>query len=169
MKQTLQTRSMAISGLLTALGLLIPLIMPLKLTFPLSTYTFASHVPIFLGLFINPQVAILVTFGTTLGFMMSFPPIVTLRAASHLIFVIIGCHFLEHRTLKSNKQWLLFNIFLAIIHGISEFLVVLVFFTEDINSGLLVQMLLFLGIGTMIHSVIDFSLAKMIAKKLEIL
>lgn len=72
-------QNIALSGLLSAIAVLIPLIMPFKIILPASTYTLASHVPIFIAMFISPSVAIMVTLGSALGFFISFPFIVALR------------------------------------------------------------------------------------------
>ena len=88
MNRDKSVKHIAIAGLLTAIAILIPTMMPIKLVLPASTYTLASHVPVFIAMFISPQVAIMVALGSTLGFFMSFPFIVAARAFPHLAFVI---------------------------------------------------------------------------------
>ena len=73
MKKT-RNKSMAFTAILIAFGILIPMMMPAKIVIPPASYTLASHVPIFMALFISLPVAILVAFGTTLGFLLTGMP-----------------------------------------------------------------------------------------------
>lgn len=45
---------LSLSAILTALGILIPLVMPAKIVIGPASYTLASHVPILLAMFISP-------------------------------------------------------------------------------------------------------------------
>ncbi|NLC64076.1 MAG: hypothetical protein GX753_00220 [Erysipelothrix sp.] len=155
------------AGLLSALGILIPIMMPLKLILPTSTYTLASHVPIFIAMFINTRVAIMVALGTTLGFFISMPLIVAARAFSHLVFVVIGSRFLNKHTLESKLSMVCFNLCIAFIHGFSEFLIVLLLTAKSVTPVMLSQYFIFLGLGTMVHSLVDFSIAYPIVKALN--
>lgn len=159
-------KQIAIAGLLTAIAILIPIIMPIKLILPASTYTLASHVPIFVAMFISPQVAIMVALGTTLGFFMSLPFIVAARAFSHLAFVIPGAYYLQKHTLKSAKSQFVFNSVMALIHGIAEFTIVALISFKQLSPDLLLQFFIFLGIGTIIHSTVDFYLSLSVVKTL---
>jgi len=166
---------MTTSALLIAIGIIIPLFSPVKLHFPPASYTLASHVPIFLGMMISPSVAIAVTIGTTAGFFLSTSPIIALRAASHLIFVLIGSLYLKKRQtlLKSPIETRIFSFVIAIIHAICEVLVVAIFFFNGtLNEAIYQQGFLFYGIllvgaGTIIHSMIDFEIALILHKTLS--
>ena len=160
-------QNIALSGLLSAIAILIPLIMPFKIMLPASTYTLASHVPIFIAMFISPSVAIMVTLGSALGFFISFPFIVALRALSHLSFVIIGSLYLQKHPLNTLKSSLLFNIVIGIIPALAEYLVVVFIMRETLTNQTLPQYFLFLGIGTFLHSFIDFTLSLSIFKALN--
>ena len=46
------------AGLLTAVGILIPMISPLKIVIPPASFTVASHVAVFIAMFISPAVGI---------------------------------------------------------------------------------------------------------------
>ncbi len=168
MKRNKQVQELAISGLLTALGILIPMMMPLKLILGPSTYTLASHVPVFIAMFISPKVAIMVALGTTLGFYTSLGPIVAARAFSHLAFAIPGSIYLKKHRLETMKEKILFNGAIALIHGIAEFSVVALMTANVINPTLLLEYFIFLGIGTIIHSVVDFILATSVVDALNL-
>ena len=66
---------MTFAALLTAIAILIPSIMPIKLIIPPALYL-GSHVPIFLAMFISPWVAAFVILASSLGFLMAGYPIV---------------------------------------------------------------------------------------------
>ena len=69
-----------LSGLFIALGILIPMVMPIKWIDGVFSATLASHVPVMLAMFINPFVAIAVSLGTALGFLIQLGPVVAIRA-----------------------------------------------------------------------------------------
>ena len=52
---------MVLAALLSAIGILIPIIMPFKITIEPASFTLASHVPMFIAMYISPVVAIIVT------------------------------------------------------------------------------------------------------------
>ena len=58
---------MVLAGVLCAVGIVVPMFMPRIVLGPMS-FTLASHVAVFLGMFISPAVAVAVCIGTTLGF-----------------------------------------------------------------------------------------------------
>jgi niacin transporter len=123
-------QSMTIAALLCAVGIVIPMTFP-KIWVGPASFTLASHVPIFLAMFISPAVAITVALGTTLGFFLSgLPLVITLRALSHVVFVTIGAIFLKKRSMamKFSMSSLLFGLILGVIHAASEVIVVTYFF-----------------------------------------
>ena len=68
MNQTRKRLSMlTTAALLTALAILIPQVMP-KIVIPPASFTLASHVPIMIGMLISPVGAVIVAFGSTIGF-----------------------------------------------------------------------------------------------------
>ena len=86
---------MCIAALLCAVGILVPMISPVKVTLEPMSFTLASHVALFLAMFVSPAVALAVSVGTTLGFLLAgFAPIVVLRAAVQVIFVVLGAVWL---------------------------------------------------------------------------
>ena len=67
-----------------------------KLWFHPASYTLASHVPIFLAMFLSRKMAACVVIGSTLGFFVAgFPIVIVMRAASHIIFALMGLTILN--------------------------------------------------------------------------
>jgi niacin transporter len=122
-------------------------------------------------MFIDPAVAIVVTIGTFFGFFMSFPLVIALRAASHIVFVVIGAYYLKYQpgTLKSPAKSQIFSFFIALIHAASEVLVVYYFYFNGSLAGYnSVKMVgLLLGLGSIVHSMVDFGIAYIIYQALR--
>lgn len=159
--------SMVIAALLCAIGIVIPLFFPKIVIGPMS-FTLASHVPIFLAMFISPAVAVVVTLGTTLGFFLTgLPLVIALRALSHIIFVMIGAFWIKNkpRLLSSLTGAAVYGLILAVIHAAAEVLVVTFFFfggqmTKSVyESGYVLTVLLLVGFGGIVHSMIDYSIS----------
>ncbi|MCL2171022.1 MAG: hypothetical protein FWB71_02615 [Defluviitaleaceae bacterium] len=166
------------TALLISIGIVIPNFMP-RLTIEPMSFTLASHVVIFLAMFISPGVAIAVTIGTTFGFFMTGVPIVVvLRAASHLVFVIPGVLFLArvNKFKFSGLRLRIFSLVIGVIHGLAETIVAISFFAispgADIHGlfrrgAFIPMMFLMVGLGTLIHSMVDFEIANAIRRVLE--
>ena len=93
--QHIKLQSMVIAALLCAIGIVIPK-KKKKIVLEPASFTLASHVPIFIALFISPLVALSVSIGTTIGFLLAgFPIVVVLRALSHVLFAMIGAFILK--------------------------------------------------------------------------
>ena len=170
-----KVKTMTIAALLSALGILIPLIAP-KYVLPPASYTLASHVPIFIAMFISVPVSIFVTIVTAIGFFFGgYPFVVTLRAVSHIIFVVLGSYILSRKpNILSNKfNASLFALLISVVHGISEVLVVTQFYLVGnadqlyYEKGYLISVILLVGLGTVIHSLIDFAIAVFVWKPIQ--
>ncbi|MEG0255504.1 MAG: hypothetical protein RR554_11160 [Vagococcus sp.] len=167
-------QSLTYAALLIALGIMIPLVMPVKIVIGPASYTLASHVPVFLAMFVSPWVALLVALGTAFGFFLAFPFIIGFRALSHVIFAVIGAFYLSKRPgiISSPKKMIGFNIVIGLIHALCETLVVTLFFTtgklstESYSYGFFVTVFLLVGVGGFIHSLIDYSIAFSVAQKI---
>ena len=165
-----------VAGLLTAIGILVPMFMPIRVIIEPASFTLASHVVIFLGMFISPFVGILVTLGTTFGFLLAgFPIVIVLRAASHIVFVVLGAMYLQRidKFAISGLRLRLFSFVIGIIHGIVEFFVVMWFWFGmsgmEIITGnmILIQGLVLVGFGTLVHSMVDFEVANVVRLALQ--
>lgn len=170
-------KHLTISALLIGLGILIPMVMP-KIVIGPASFTLASHVPVFIAMFFSPVVAIAVVLGTTFGFFISTTPIIALRALSHFIFAVLGAMYLQKHpelVLKNGKfslangRFQLFNLVIGIIHAAAEMLVVSAFYFMGnmpdtfYSQGYLYTVFILMGIGGLIHSLVDFNIAYFVA------
>lgn len=170
-----KVKLMTTSALLSALGILIPMTFP-SIRLEPASFTLASHVPVFLAMFISPPVAAFVAIVTTLGFFVAgFHPVIVLRALTHLIFALTGACILKRRNnlLTSFKNTALFSFIISLIHGAAEVAVVTYFYwasgmsADYYEKGYFISVFLLVGIGTLIHSMIDFSIAVIVWKPLQ--
>ena len=180
--KTNSVKRLTISALLIAMGIIIPMVMP-RITIGPASFTLASHVPVFIAMFISPVVAIAVSLGTGFGFFLSATPIIALRALSHLIFAVIGAVILQkHPEILINKEGKftllngklqLFNVGIGVIHSAAELVVVSVFYTMGnlpgtyYTAGFMYSTFLLMGVGGLIHSLVDFSIAYFLASTLS--
>ena len=167
------TLRLTVAALLTAIGIIIPMYSPFKIVIPpAASFTLASHVPIFIAMYISPGVAATVAIGTTLGFFMGmFPLIIVLRAASHIVFATLGALYLQRagKVHSSATVLIIFSFFIALTHAAGEVIVVTVFFFQgnlDAAYSIMLILLLF-GLGTVIHSMTDFGIAHFIKSALK--
>ena len=72
------------------IGIVVPMLMPKIVIGPMS-FTLASHVAIFIAMFISPKLAAVVCLGTTLGFFMTTPVIIALRLPAISVLPCLGC------------------------------------------------------------------------------
>ena len=165
MERSLSIRKMTASALLIALGIVIPMFSPAKIVIPPASFTLASHVPVFMAMFISPGAAAAVAVGTTLGFLMGpFPLVIALRAATHVIFATFGAFWLKTRpqTLASPVKTQAFSLIIGLIHAACEVMVVSLFYfggsmaDSYYNTGFLTSVLLLVGVGSVVHSMLDF-------------
>ncbi|MCL2432913.1 MAG: hypothetical protein FWD16_00130 [Clostridia bacterium] len=158
-------QKLVLAALLTAVGILIPMFMPVKIVTPIMTFTLASHVCIILAIFIDPIMALAVAGGTTLGFFLGgFPLVVVLRALSHLVFAMAGAMYIKGRKGKiKTVEMIIFAAIVSVIHGICEFLVIYFFFSASYAATWLLALG---GGGTFVHSMVDFIIAFVIIKGL---
>lgn len=166
------TRQLTFAAVLTALGVIIPIFSPVKIVIEPASFTLASHVPIFLAMFISPMATAIVCIGTTLGFLLSgFPLPIVLRATTHVIFAVIGAIWIKkHPSItQSFAKMQLFSFILAIIHALCEVIVVSFFYfgNQPTQSNFVASVLLLVGVGSIIHSIIDFNIAYFLYKALS--
>lgn len=176
MKRNNKVLTMVTAGLLCAIGIVIPMLSPIKLVIPPASYTLASHVPIFIAMFLSPPVAIFVSLGTTLGFLLGgFPLVIVMRALTHAIFATIGSFYLRSHSgiLESAAKSLPFNLLIGLIHAACEVVVVLPFYfgggLSEVNyqKGFFLSIFILVGVGSVIHSMIDFLISLFLWKPLK--
>lgn len=163
---------LVVAALLCAVGILIPMFSPIKITIEPASFTLASHVAIFLAMFVSPSIAVAVSVGTTLGFFLAgFPITVVMRAASHIVFALLGSLYIqkhpETALHPSKPANLLFSFLIGILHGLCEVLIILPFYFGGSMAsyeakGFFVSVILLVGVGSAVHSMIDFTIASVI-------
>lgn len=154
-------KKLTYSGLLTALAIVIPLTFGfLKFQFGPFSATLASHVPMFLAMFLGPFAAVIVGIGSALGFLISAPAVVAARAFTHTFVGLAGAVML--------KKGASFGTVVAVtgpIHAVLEAIAVIPFgFT-------MYKVLVVVGAGTLVHHTVDglitIGLVKVLAKNLK--
>jgi niacin transporter len=145
-RKRLKTKELVISALLLGLALAIPIYFGfLRIVIPPAfTATLASHVPVMLSIFISPLSAAIVGMGSTIGFFFAVSPVIGARALSHVFFGIAGAYLF-----KNGCKPLTVLLLVLPIHALFEGLVV-VPFGVDWRAGLMT-----IGVGTVIHHLID--------------
>ncbi|MDL2325099.1 hypothetical protein LJC61_08155 [Ruminococcaceae bacterium OttesenSCG-928-A16] len=176
MKKTVSVQKMTAAALLIAVGIIIPAFSPLKILLEPASFTLASHVPIFLSMFISPLTAVAVSVGTTLGFFLGgFPLVVVLRAASQLIFAVVGAILLQKvpGIVGSFAKMLLFSFGIGLLHAVGEIAVVFPFYFGGnmapgyYGQSFWVTVMGLVGLGTLVHSMLDFAIAQGILKAIS--
>lgn len=172
-KSSSRTLQLTSAAILTAVAILIPLVMPIKIVIGPASYTLGSHIPIVMAMFLSPLVALAVAFGSTLGFLMAgFPIIIVFRALSHILFATAGAVYLErsHGVLSSVWKRQVFSLFINIIHAAAEVGVVYfmtAFGQQNLDANFLYTLFVLVGIGTVIHGMIDFELGYQFTRMLS--
>lgn len=151
-------KNLVYAALLTALAIIIPISFGvLAVTVGPFTATLASHVPMFLAMFLGPLPAAMVGIGSGIGFLITKGAYVSARAFMHTFVGMFGAYLIKRGVSYSKVVAIT-----APIHGILEALVVIPFgFTMQ-------KIVVAVGVGTMLHHVVDgliaFSVIKILAK-----
>ncbi|MFA9379766.1 MAG: hypothetical protein ACERKO_01780 [Acetanaerobacterium sp.] len=175
MNRNIKIYRLTAAALLCAVGIVIPMFSPVKVILEPASFTLASHVAIFLAMFISPPVAIAVSLGTTIGFFLGgFPIVIVFRALSHIVFATAGAFWLKYHpyTLMSPAKTFGFSCVIAVLHSVSELAVVIPFYFGNMltagsyDSGFVYSVILLVGIGTLVHSSVDFYISVMLWRAL---
>ncbi|MPM62444.1 Niacin transporter NiaX [bioreactor metagenome] len=168
---------LVLAALLCAVGILIPMVSPLKVVIPpVASYTLGSHVAIFIAMFLSPATAVAVSLITTLGFFLGgFPLPIVLRALTHVVFALVGSLWLKKRPdlLYHTKESILFCLVIALIHGACEVLVLLpLYFGGSLSaaayeSGFFLYLVVMIGVGSVIHSSADYVISLLVWRPLR--
>lgn len=149
-------RKLTYTALLTAFAIIIPLYFSaFKVVIGPFTATLASHVPMFVAMFLGPGAAAMVGIGSTLGFMATTPAIVAARASTHIIVGIAGALMLRRG--MSFKKVVGFT---SPIHAILEGLVIIPFMGFTTFCYIV-------AIGTLIHHFTDGIISYVLMKALS--
>ena len=166
-------RLLVLAALLSAIGIAIPMYSPLKIIIGPASFTLASHVPVFIAMVLSPTVGVAVALVSTLGFFLGgFPLVIVLRALTHIVFAGIGGMFLRKfpKTFLKPVSRISFSAVLAAAHGLMEVGVVIPFFYSNslseasYTSGFFVTVVLLVGLGSALHSMVDLEIASWLWK-----
>ena len=153
---------MSITAMLIALGVLIPMYSPVKIILEPMSFTLGSHIAIMIAMFVSPLRALGVALGTTAGFYLAgFTLPVVLRALTHVIWAYAGALYLKkHPDLfRSPAKTFVFNLAAALVHALLEVLIVMPLYTGYDASQLFYLLFVLVGIGSVVHSTVDFVLS----------
>lgn len=147
------------TALLTALAIVIPINFGfLKVYIPPFSATIASHVPMFLSMFLGPYSAVMVGLGSALGFLFTgLPPYVAARAFMHVIVGAVGAIYI-----KKGLSFTKVVIITSVIHGLLEALVVIPFGFNFKYAFITV------GIGTILHHFVDGAITGILVQYLPL-
>ena len=167
---------LVLAGVLCAIGIIIPMFSPIKIRIDPMSFTLASHVAVFLAMFMSPAVGAAVALGTTLGFFLGgFSLPIVLRALSHIIFVALGAIYLQRhpelldfRQATSNRGLRLLSLgcWTSVVHAVCEALIVIPFYAAMAMpmQEMLRLIVLLVGVGSFVHSMIDYAISLLIWK-----
>ena len=167
MRSRTNTYQLALTGMLIAIGIVIPMFSPIKVVIEPASFTLASHVAVFIAMFISPSMAVAVSLGTTLGFFLGGFP---------LTVALVGALYLQKRDyapIASVKSSLLFSLCIGILHAVCEVLIVLPFYVNgsmpqaNYDKGFFVSIFLLVGVGSVIHSMVDLSISIWLYKPIQ--
>jgi niacin transporter len=167
---------LSIMGLLIAIGIVIPMFSPFKIVLEPASFTLASHVAIFIAMFVSPDTAAAVAVGTAIGFFLGgFPLVIVARAASHIVFALGGAFYLSKidKAAITALKLRVFSFIIALVHAACELVAVSFFFFSGAMSdayyrkGFLLSVLLLVGLGTVVHSMVDFEIAHIVVLALQ--
>ena len=174
MNRNVKVLRLAMAALLVAVGILIPMFMPVpfKLYIPPMSFTLASHVAIFLSMFLSPLTAFAVAIGTTLGFVFSGLPLdVWLRALTHVVWAVLGSLWLKKHPdcLYKPVPSALFCLVVGVVHAVLELGVIFTLYfggfggvAEKFQGAGFLTIFLLVGLGTLIHSSVDYVLSLLV-------
>ncbi|WP_368487553.1 ECF transporter S component [Clostridium sp. BJN0013] len=145
-------KKLTYAGLLTALAIIIPTTFGfLKIQIPPFSATLASHVPMFLSMFLGPFAAVMVGIGSAIGFLITSPAVIAARACSHIFVGLAGAYML-----KKGVSFGKVVVLTSPIHAVLEAIAVIPFgFT-------MYKVLVVVGAGTLIHHMVDGIIAAVI-------
>lgn len=154
---TMNTKRLTVTALLTALAILIPFVVVFKVVYDPFSATLGSHVPMFLSMLLGPWAAVMVGLGSALGFFLNLGPLIGARAFMHVFVALAG-----GAMIKKGVSVKIAFLITAPVHGWLEVLVVLPFVPFDPYKIFVVT-----GVGTMLHHFVDAAIAFVLIKALS--
>lgn len=154
----MNTKELVISALLVGLSVVIPYLSLPVVPMPEFSVTLFAHLAIIISMFMGVKIAVFAGLGSVLGFYLKGVPIVVvMRAASHLIFLIIGALMIKK---MHGKKWhlVLVGIITGVIHALAEAIIVAFWFkSSSISNTFLIGVPIFL-----LHHAFDYTMAVLV-------
>lgn len=175
MNRSVNVLRLAMSALLVAIGILIPVAMPVRVPLgPAGSFTLASHVAIFLAMFLSPISAAAVALGTTLGFLLTTTFPIVLRALTHVVWAVLGAVWLKRHpdVLYRPAASAAFCVVTAIVHALLETAAIMVLFFQGMwadQGGLWLTVFLPVGVVTLLHSSVDYAVTLLVWRPIRTL
>lgn len=160
--------NLCLAAVLMAVAIIVPMV-SIKIEIPPMSFTLGSHVAIFIAMLISPQIAIAVELGATLGFFLAgFPIVVVARAFVQIVFVAVGTFWLKKKPdlLKNISGIISFALVTGVLHGVFEIFACLPFYTSLSMEEMIHILFLLVGVGTLVHSCVDFAISYILWKAL---
>jgi niacin transporter len=105
---------------------------------------------------ISPAVAVMVGFGSAVGFTLRLTPVIGARAAMHIAVGYLGA-----RLVRSGRPYWLVLLMVLPLHAFMEALIVLPFGFSLHRAGVVV------GVGTALHHLVDASISLALVRVLS--
>lgn len=163
-----KTKNTALAAMLTAISMIITF-SPFKLMIPPFTLTIGVHVPTIIAMLINPYVTIMTIIGSCLGFLMVIPYpssiIVALRAATHIVFALVGYTMFKKRSVNLGITAVVTGLIHAACEAVVVFALTPLLLPDSETSLITLTAITFFG--TLIHHAIDFAISVPVAMGLN--
>lgn len=155
-----KTQKIALTAMLIALNMVYITFMVTIIIEPYWSFTPFSHIFVMLGTFLSPFVGIFTTIGTTIAFFIkTYNPLITIRAGSHIFFMLLLVLLLAKMPLKNWKNIIIVNVLVGLVHAAFEMLCAYLAVPFGIipAENLALETIIYsCGIATFAHSVVDF-------------
>jgi len=150
-----RTKEMVMAAILTALSIIITY-SPVKLVLPFFTLTVGAHIPTLIAMFISPWVTAMTVIGSCIGFLMTIPApssiIVVTRAATHIVFALVGYNLIKKNLLPLYAVALITAVIHALFEGLSVYILTPLVITGDTTATAAAGIAI---AGTLVHHILD--------------
>ncbi|MFR2885278.1 MAG: hypothetical protein ACLTCB_03090 [Merdibacter sp.] len=151
---------MSITAMLIAVGVLIPMYSPVKIMLSRCRLRWFAHRDHDRHVRFSAQRAGRCA-GTTAGFLSGGFTLPVVLRAHHVVWAYAGALYLKkHPDLfQSPAKTFVFNLAVAIVHAVLEVIIVMPLYTGYDASQLFYLLFVLVGVGSVVHSTVDFVLS----------
>lgn len=154
----MDTKKLVVSALLVGLSVVIPYLSLPVVPMPEFSVTLFAHLAIIIAMFMGVEVAVFAGLGSALGFYLKgVPLVVVMRAASHIIFLVVGALMLKK---MHGKKWhvVLIGIITGVVHALAEAVIVAFWFkSSSISNTFMIGVPIFF-----LHHAFDYAMAVLV-------